>query len=225
MMNTIGTLILLLHFIVSVFGTATFRVGNQTFQYHTQDLFEVTVAPYTARGVLVNAVFSKNASCEILSSVLDTARSALDGVKSDNITDVIIAIDEKKAFEGGCKTITHAGFAVSDLKQYLNYTGGVFIDTALYISHTKPGPVFGAYHTLRYTTFGFNFYEETLPFNIALLPYDDYRFVVDASNELSTTVIVTVEEEPGPWNGVFLSTGYRAFIYCTMAAFIIIILY
>ncbi|KAI9598405.1 hypothetical protein BDF19DRAFT_493837, partial [Syncephalis fuscata] len=225
MLDSIVTLILLLHFIVPVFGTATFRVGNQTFQYHTYDLFEIEVTPYTTRGVLINAVFSENASCEILSSVLDTARSALDGVKSDNITDVIIAIDEKKAFEGGCETITHMISAVSRLDRHLSATNNLLIDTVLYISHKKSEPGFGAYSTVQYKRTGFIFYKNAPPFNIALITYDDYRFVVDASNELSTTVIVTVEEEPGPWNDVFLSTGYRAFIYCTLIVFIIIILY
>ncbi|KAI9598370.1 hypothetical protein BDF19DRAFT_463077, partial [Syncephalis fuscata] len=120
-------------FAVSVLGTATFRVGNQTLQYPTLDLFEVEVAPYTTRGILVDAVFNENAACEILPSILDTARSALNSVTSDNITSVIIAIDAKKAKYRGCKTVTHAGFAVSALNQYLNATSGFSIDTILYM--------------------------------------------------------------------------------------------
>ncbi|KAI9598248.1 hypothetical protein BDF19DRAFT_227085 [Syncephalis fuscata] len=107
MLNNIGLVIQLLCFVVSVFGMATFRVGNQTFQYRTQDLFEVKVAPYTTRGILVDAVFNEDSLCEMLPSVLDTARFALHSVRLHNISSVIIAIDAKKAKECGCRTINH----------------------------------------------------------------------------------------------------------------------
>ncbi|KAI9592271.1 hypothetical protein BDF19DRAFT_451875 [Syncephalis fuscata] len=89
----------------------------------------------------------------------------------------------------------------------------------------KPGPGFGAYSALTYSTFGFSCYEGAPPVDMALLPYDNYMTVVDASHGLNTTVIVTVKEEAGPWNDVFLSAGYKVFIYCTLAVFISIILY
>ncbi|KAI9598535.1 hypothetical protein BDF19DRAFT_432803 [Syncephalis fuscata] len=196
MFNNIGTLILLLCFVVSVFGTATFRVGNQTLQYHTQDLFEVEVEPYTTRGVLVSGAFNPNSTCEILPSVLNTAQSALDNVKSDNITSVIIAIDAIEANEYGCTTIAHTGVAVFELNQYLNDTSNFSIDTVLYISYTKSGLGFGA-----------------SPVNIALLPLNDFL------------IVAGVPIEPGPWNDAFLSIGYRAFIYCTLAVFVTAILY
>ncbi|KAI9597703.1 hypothetical protein BDF19DRAFT_487855 [Syncephalis fuscata] len=208
MLNSIGTFILLSWFIVSAF-----------------DLFEAEVAPYTTRGVLVDAAFNKNALCEVLPSVLDTAQSALDSVKSDNITAVIIAIDSVKALRCGCATIAHAGIAVSKLNQYLNDTNSFSIDTALYILHTKLDPGFGAYPILLYTVLGLSFYEVTSPINIALLPHNNYQIAIDLSDKLETTVIVTVKEEPGPWNNALLSTDYQAFIYCTLAVLISIILY
>ncbi|KAI9598384.1 hypothetical protein BDF19DRAFT_232697 [Syncephalis fuscata] len=208
MFNSMVTLLILLSFAVSVFGTATFHVGNRTFQYHTQDLLEVEVTPYTTHGVLVNAVFSKNASCEILPSVLDTARSALSSVKSDNITSVIIAIDEKKAKYHDCKTATHAGFAVSALNQYLNATSGFSIDTILYMPHIKPGIGFGSYQSLNYKKKKFSFYEGASPVNIALLPYDKYTIIVDASSKLKVTTIVTVEE--GNWFSLILAIIFHA---------------
>ncbi|KAI9598534.1 hypothetical protein BDF19DRAFT_432801 [Syncephalis fuscata] len=213
MFNNIGTLILLLCFVVSVFGTATFRVGNQTLQYHTQDLFEV------------ERQFNPNSTCEILPSVLNTAQSALDNVKSDNATSVIIAIDAIEANEYGCTTIAHTGVAVFELNQYLNDTSNFSIDTVLYIPDTTSGPGFGAYPDLPYTKYGFGFYEDVSPVNIALLAYDNYHVVVDASNNLDATVIVTVEEEPGPWNDVFLATGYRIFIYFILTVLVSITLY
>ncbi|KAI9593923.1 hypothetical protein BDF19DRAFT_423966 [Syncephalis fuscata] len=173
MLNGIGTPALLLCFVASVFGMATFRVGKQTFQYHTQDLLEVKVSPYTMHDIAI---------------CLDTARSALNSVKFDNITSVIIAIDAIEAQEFGCKAATYAGFAVSKLNQYLNATSGFSIDMALYIANTNSGPGF---------------------VNIALLPHDNYQAVLDASNKLSAAVTVTIDEESGPWNDAFLSTGYR----------------
>ncbi|KAI9594988.1 hypothetical protein BDF19DRAFT_414034 [Syncephalis fuscata] len=173
MLSIAGTLALLLCLIVSVFGKATFRVDNQIFQYKTQDLFEIDVVPYTSRGVLIDAVFSKNAACKILPSVLDKAQSALDSVKSDNITGVIIATDAVKALENGCTTIAHTGVAVSKLKQHLNVTSGFLIDTALYIPHTNSSIGFGACSTLKYTTYGFSFYEGASPVNIAC-----YRMII-----------------------------------------------
>ncbi|KAI9597704.1 hypothetical protein BDF19DRAFT_411651 [Syncephalis fuscata] len=194
MLTNIGTVALLLCFGVSAFGMATFRVGNQTFQYHTQDLFEIEVAPYTTRGVFAKAVFNPNSTCEISPRVLNIARAGLNNVKSDNITSVIIGVDSLEAKECGCKTIAHAGVAVSKLKQYLNSTKDFSIDTALYISNTKPGPSFGASPTMSYTTYGFSFYEGASPVNIALLPLNNYLTVLAAFAKLKAAIIVTVEE-------------------------------
>ncbi|KAI9599569.1 hypothetical protein BDF19DRAFT_9790 [Syncephalis fuscata] len=225
MLNSLIIFAILPCFVVSVFGMATFHMGNRTFQYHTQDLFEFEVAPYTTRGILMEAVFNKNTTCEILPSIFDKARSALKNVKFHNITRLIIAIDAVKAHKCGCKTIAHTKIAVSKLNQHSNATNGFLVDTALYIAHKKPGPSFGAYRTLRYTGYGFGHYKDVSSVNIALLPYENYQVVLDARKKLKTAIIVTVKEEPGPWNAVFLSVGYRAFIYFIVAVVISIMMY
>ncbi|KAI9593996.1 hypothetical protein BDF19DRAFT_497400, partial [Syncephalis fuscata] len=225
MLNSIGTLIILLCFVASVFGMATFRVNNRIFQYHTQNLFEAEVAPYTARGVLIDAMFIANKTCEISSFSFLAALSTLSSININSIQNAIIAIDEIWAKINGCTTIAHAGFAVSKFSQDLKAISGISIGAALYIPYTNSSTGFGAYHTLPYTTFGFSFYEGASPVNIALLPRDNYQTISNASAKSGTSVIVTVEEESGPWNDIFLSTAYRAFIYGTLFVFIIAIMY
>ncbi|KAI9598391.1 hypothetical protein BDF19DRAFT_493823 [Syncephalis fuscata] len=194
-MLVVKVFVLLLCCIPLVFSAAVVRVGNQTFQYHTQDLFEVEVTPYTTHGVLVDAVFNMNASCEILPSVLDTARSALDSVKLDNITSVIIVVDEDEATKCGCETIGYTSTAIGKLRRHMNAKNSFSIDTMLYVIYQEPGPNFGAYTSLPYYTFYLEFAQSDSSINIALLSRSDYQKAVGISKKLNTAIIATVNED------------------------------
>ncbi|KAI9599134.1 hypothetical protein BDF19DRAFT_493297 [Syncephalis fuscata] len=143
-------------------------------------------------------------ACELLPSVLDKARYALNSVESNNIKSVIIAVGEVQSQESGCTTITHTAIAVSKLKQYLNATREFSIDTVLYITYTNSSASFGAYNTIPYSTDALNIYKKDSPVNIALVAYDNFLEVYSAYSKQNKTAIVTVEEG----NRVYLDISY-----------------
>ncbi|KAI9594287.1 hypothetical protein BDF19DRAFT_445484 [Syncephalis fuscata] len=190
---------------------------SHTYSYPTQDPYEVRVKAYYATGLLLPTTFDSTAKCKLLvpASLPNFLynSTAQNGTTSNYTESVIITVNAADARTNGCITVAHAGIAAYDFGQSLLAKDGINLPAILYLLPPDKYAVPGAPHHTHYYSRKLIFPAGAPPVNMAIMPIEDYWNVVPKNTTVDSPISVVVKQESGPWNDVFLSNYYLAFIY------------
>ncbi|KAI9593240.1 hypothetical protein BDF19DRAFT_424687 [Syncephalis fuscata] len=197
-----------LHQLQPVSALVTFQINNKTTSFHTQDPFQVRFPAYLDEGVLIQGEFDDSTDCVL---TFDPDSPVIAGHSK-----AIVSISEKKSYkEGGCATMSEAANAAINLGKKLSSKGGPSVIAVLYLLRDK-GKVPGAPREVKYTTRMLSFKNELPSVHIAFVLEDDFRTVVPKSKKQVKSIPVLLQQEPGPWNEVFMSGEFIAYTYILM---------
>ncbi|KAI8051952.1 hypothetical protein BDF22DRAFT_51149 [Syncephalis plumigaleata] len=199
-----------------VSALVTFHIKNQTVSFHTQDPFQVRVPVYIYEGVLIQAEFDDSEDC-VLKFEPNSPVVA-------NNTQAIISIKEKKSYKQGCETMVKAVEAVVQLGKQFESSGGPSIVAVLYLLDFKKGNVPGAPRDTKYTVRGLSFSNGAPPIHTALMPESQFEEVIPKPKKQTEPIMVLLQQEPGPWNDVFLAGEFIAYTYVLMGVTIIFVI-
>ncbi|KAI9593295.1 hypothetical protein BDF19DRAFT_174807 [Syncephalis fuscata] len=202
--------IVLFNFISIVSASFLIQDSNHTYSYPTYDPFAVKVDIYNISGVLITPTFLDLNHCTFKGNSSSFNNNVFSQENLANHLPLIVLVEELTATTAGCKTVAQISEAVYLYGQSLSKSNGLSIKAVLYILRKDVKGVPGGPFNTNYFSYTSGFLDGTPIIPMAMLPSKYNEEVLSRLSDIQNPIIVTVQQEEGPWNAVFFSATYVA---------------